>query len=87
VTVFRPTELRQFLDSLGVKARKSLSQNFLIDGNILRKIVTAADVCEEDQILEIGAGPGALTEFLLQTGATVAAIEKRSCLCSCAAKA
>lgn len=76
MSVFRPSELRQFLDSLGVKARKSLSQNFLIDGNILRKIVETATVSKDDLIVEIGPGPGALTEFLLQTGARVVAIEK-----------
>lgn len=76
MSVFRPSELRQFLDSLGVRARKSLSQNFLIDGNILRKIVSAAEVTKDDLIIEIGPGPGALTEFLLQTGAQVIAIEK-----------
>lgn len=76
MSVFRPSELRQFLDSLGVRARKSLSQNFLIDGNILRKIVAAAGVTADDLVIEIGPGPGALTEFLLQTGARVIAIEK-----------
>lgn len=76
MSVFRPSELRQFLDSLGVRARKSLSQNFLIDGNILRKIVAAAAVDSEDLVIEIGPGPGALTEFLLQAGARVIAIEK-----------
>lgn len=76
MSVFRPSELRQFLDSLGVKARKSLSQNFLIDGNILRKIISTAHINADDLILEIGPGPGALTEFLLQTGADVVAIEK-----------
>ncbi len=76
MSVFRPSELRQFLDSLGVRARKSLSQNFLIDGNILRKIVSAAGVTSDDLVIEIGPGPGALTEFLLQTGARVVAIEK-----------
>ncbi len=76
MTVFRPSELRQFLDNLGVRAKKSLSQNFLIDGNILRKIVSAANVTADDLIIEIGPGPGALTEFLLGTGARVIAIEK-----------
>src|SRR5580658_9547982 len=76
MSVFRPSELRQFLDSLGVQARKSLSQNFLIDGNVLRKIVATAAVSADDLVIEIGPGPGALTEFLLQTGAQVVAIEK-----------
>ncbi len=74
--IFRPSELRKLLDTLGVRARKSLSQNFLIDGNILRKIITAADVSANDLVIEIGPGPGALTEFLLAKGSQVIAIEK-----------
>jgi 16S rRNA (adenine1518-N6/adenine1519-N6)-dimethyltransferase len=74
--LFRPSELHPFLQSLGAKAKKSLSQNFLIDGNILRKIVEVGSVSATDTIIEIGPGPGALTQALLQTGATVYAIEK-----------
>lgn len=74
--MFRPSELHQFLESLGVKAKKSLSQNFLIDGNIIRKILKAAELQPGDLVVEIGAGPGALTQELLQAGARVIAIEK-----------
>lgn len=70
--VFRPSELHH----LGIRAKKSLSQNFLIDGNILEKICHAADVQEGDTVLEIGPGPGALTERLLEKKAKVIAIEK-----------
>ncbi len=76
MSVSKPTELRKFLDSLGTRAKKSLSQNFLIDGNILRKIVHEADIHPGDRVLEIGSGPGALTECLLATGAHVIAVEK-----------
>ncbi|MGH2612339.1 MAG: ribosomal RNA small subunit methyltransferase A, partial [Rhabdochlamydiaceae bacterium] len=55
---------------------KFLSQNFLIDGNIVRKIVKFAEVKKGDSILEIGPGPGALTEELLAQGASVIAVEK-----------
>ncbi len=72
----RPTELRAFLEGLGVHPKKRLSQNFLIDGNIVRKIVHFAEVKKGDLILEIGPGPGALTRALLETGAHVIAIEK-----------
>jgi 16S rRNA (adenine1518-N6/adenine1519-N6)-dimethyltransferase len=75
-SVSRPSELRSFLESLGVKAKKSLSQNFLIDRNILRKIVQVADIQEGEKVLEIGSGPGALTEFLVNCGAQVTAVEK-----------
>lgn len=70
--VYRPSELH----SLGIYARKSLSQNFLIDQNILKKIVQAADIQPGNKVLEIGPGPGALTEQLLASGAHVIAIEK-----------
>lgn len=71
-----PRELHQFLNTLGAQANKRLSQNFLIDGNILRKVVQVADVQKGETILEIGAGPGALTECLIEAGAQVIAIEK-----------
>jgi len=64
------------LESLGIHPRKALSQNFLIDGNIIRKIVAAADVVPGETVIEIGPGPGSLTEALLAAGAEVFAIEK-----------
>lgn len=76
MAIYKPTELHQFLDQLGISPKKGLSQNFLIDGNIIRKIVSVSDVKKEDTILEIGPGPGSLTEALLETGASVIAVEK-----------
>lgn len=73
-----PSELRIFLNSLGVRPKKGLSQNFIIDSNIVRKIVQEANVCSEDTVLEIGSGPGALTEALQATGAKVIAVEHDS---------
>lgn len=71
-----PSELKAFLLELGKKPNKRLSQNFLIDSNITRKITELANVNENDHILEIGPGPGALTKVLLDTGAHVSAVEK-----------
>lgn len=76
MALYKPTELRQFLTEQGIVPRKSMSQNFLIDGNIVRKIVKAAEIAENDLVLEIGPGPGGLTEQLLAAGARVVAIEK-----------
>jgi 16S rRNA (adenine1518-N6/adenine1519-N6)-dimethyltransferase len=76
MSMYQPGALREFLNTLGISPKKGLSQNFLIDGNILRKIVSAADVQAGDEVLEIGPGPGALTEALLASGAKVRAIEK-----------
>jgi 16S rRNA (adenine1518-N6/adenine1519-N6)-dimethyltransferase len=70
------SELFAFLHQIDAAPRKSLSQNFLIDDNILRKIVKSAAITKEDRVLEIGPGPGALTQHLLQSEATVIAIEK-----------
>lgn len=78
--IYKPTELHQFLESLGISPRKGLSQNFLIDGNILRKIVAAANVTANDLVIEVGPGPGSLTEELLKSGAKILAVEKDAVL-------
>ena len=56
-------------------AKKRFGQNFLIDPNILRKIVNTIDPQKDEGIIEIGPGQGALTELLLESGAIVHAIE------------
>lgn len=74
--MYRPSELHSFLDQQGLSPKKRLSQNFLIDGNVIRKIIAVADVQPNDLILEIGPGPGSLTQALLTKGAEIIAIEK-----------
>lgn len=74
--MYKPSALLEFLTHLDTRPKKNLSQNFLIDGNILHKIIEVANVEPCDFIVEIGAGPGALTQALLQRGAYVVAIEK-----------
>ena len=49
------------------RARKSLGQNFLVDGNLQRKIVAALGAAPEDEVLEVGPGQGALTRHLAGT--------------------
>ncbi len=49
-----------------IKPKKSLGQNFLIDKNIIKKIVEVGNVKNESTILEIGAGTGSLTEYILE---------------------
>jgi 16S rRNA (adenine1518-N6/adenine1519-N6)-dimethyltransferase len=56
-------------------AKKSLGQNFLQSESALQKIIEAGDVSSNDFVLEIGPGKGALTKYLLATGAKVFAIE------------
>ncbi|HQQ86342.1 MAG TPA: rRNA adenine dimethyltransferase family protein, partial [Candidatus Marinimicrobia bacterium] len=55
--------------------KKRLGQNFLIDPNILRKIVRVIEPQRDDIIVEIGPGKGALTRFLLESNAEIHAIE------------
>jgi 16S rRNA (adenine1518-N6/adenine1519-N6)-dimethyltransferase len=76
MALYRPTELKALLARLATGPKKGLSQNFLIDGNILRKITTAAAIKPNEVVLEIGPGPGALTECLLDCGAHVIAVER-----------
>lgn len=70
------TEMREILQARDLQLTKSLGQNFLHDGNQLRRIVEAAALSPADKVLEIGPGLGPLTELLLASGATVLAIEK-----------
>jgi 16S rRNA (adenine1518-N6/adenine1519-N6)-dimethyltransferase len=74
--LYRPSELREFLASLGIFPKKKLSQNFLIDGNVLKKIAALSELKPGDWVVEIGPGPGVLTELLLEQGCHVVAIEK-----------
>jgi len=57
-------------------AKKSLGQNFLIDGNIIGKIVRWVKTCDPKELLEIGPGRGALTEKLVELGIPLTLIEK-----------
>jgi 16S rRNA (adenine1518-N6/adenine1519-N6)-dimethyltransferase len=69
------SELIPLLNRLNARPKKHLSQNFLIDPNIIAKILSLADVQPGDPILEIGPGPGSLTTALLDRGASVYAVE------------
>jgi 16S rRNA (adenine1518-N6/adenine1519-N6)-dimethyltransferase len=63
------------LNKYGIRPKKKLGQNFLIDVNVLRKIITAANVGPEDGVIEIGPGIGALTEGLMAAAKKVVAYE------------
>lgn len=69
------SEMSQILAERGLRLTKSLGQNFLHDGNQLRRIVEAAELQPTDQVLEIGPGLGPLTEWLLDRAGHVTAIE------------
>jgi 16S rRNA (adenine1518-N6/adenine1519-N6)-dimethyltransferase len=70
-----PTETRALLESLGHRPRKPLGQNFLIDGNIVRKSLQLAGLKEDQHVVEIGPGLGTLTEAMLEAGCHVHAVE------------
>ena len=70
------SELRRVLDERGIQLTKSLGQNFLHDGNQLRRIAQAAELTAADRVLEIGPGLGPLTELLVAGASEVFAIEK-----------
>ena len=70
------SEMRLVLTERGLQLTKSLGQNFLHDGNQLRRIVAAAELRPTDRVLEIGPGLGPLTELLLAGAGEVFGIEK-----------
>ena len=66
---------RAILERHGFTFKKSFGQNFLTDTNILQKIVDTAELDKEVNVIEIGPGIGALTEFLAENAAEVMAFE------------
>ncbi|WP_353486056.1 16S rRNA (adenine(1518)-N(6)/adenine(1519)-N(6))-dimethyltransferase RsmA [Apilactobacillus xinyiensis] len=70
-----PARTQAILNRYHLSAKKSLGQNFLTDLNILQKIVDAANVSDEDNIIEIGPGIGGLTEQLAKRAKKVLAFE------------
>ena len=67
--------LKQIIEEHRFKFSKSLGQNFLIDGNIVKKIVRDAGITKDDSILEVGPGIGTLTEELSLNAKKVVAVE------------
>ena len=70
------SDVRALLSELSIRPSKPLGQNFLIDRNILEILIHAADLQEDDRVLEIGPGLGVVTEALLAGCSGVVAIEK-----------
>lgn len=74
MTISRATA-KGLLDAAGLRAKRALGQNFVVDPNTVRRIARLAGVGESDHVVEIGAGLGSLTLALAETGALVTAIE------------
>lgn len=72
--------VRAILADLQTSPNRTLGQNFLVNANVLDRIVATANITNEDHVLEIGPGLGALTQRLIAKASTVAAIEKDPCL-------
>lgn len=70
-----PIRTRAILEKYGFSFKKSLGQNFLIDTNILNRIVDHANITEDSGVIEIGPGIGALTEQLAKRSKKVVAFE------------
>ncbi|PZX02844.1 16S rRNA (adenine1518-N6/adenine1519-N6)-dimethyltransferase [Psychrobacillus insolitus] len=70
-----PIRTQEILKKYGFSFKKSLGQNFLIDPNILRNIVSHADLTKNSAAIEIGPGIGALTENLAREAGKVVAFE------------
>ena len=70
-----PSETTRLLDSINHRPKKKLGQNFLIDGNIVRKSLTMADLPCGIPVVEIGPGLGTLTKQLLDRNHSVFAVE------------
>lgn len=74
--LYSPRVVRELLDRHGLRPTRSLGQNFLVDGNILRFIVEVGGARSGENVYEIGPGLGVLTRALAQTGARVTTVEK-----------
>lgn len=69
------TELSALLSAHGLSPSRALGQNFVVDPNTVRRVARLARVGPGDLVLEIGAGLGSLTLALVETGASVEALE------------
>lgn len=71
-----PSVVKNILEKYHLKPSLRLGQNFLIDENILKKIIAAADIKKDDVVLEVGPGLGTLTQALATQAKKVLAVEK-----------
>ena len=68
-------ETRFIMKKYGIKANKSLGQNFLINSEVVESIVNSSEISEHDMVIEIGPGLGTLTKYLLEKAGKVLCIE------------
>ena len=70
-----PTATAQVIKKYGFSFQKKFGQNFLIDANILEKIIASAEITKEDCVIEIGPGIGTMTQYLAENAREVVAVE------------
>jgi len=70
-----PLDIPALLGKYGLRPDKRLGQNFLVDDAALIRVVRAAKISEEDAVLEVGAGLGSLTRYLVERSSRVVAVE------------
>ncbi len=63
------------LKAAGIRPKRRFGQHFLIDGNLMRRLVDVADIRPADLVLEVGAGTGGLTDLLVERAGAVVAVE------------
>ena len=73
--LYSPAVIRAVMERHHLRFTKALGQNFLIDGNLVHKIIETAEVQPGDVVLEVGPGIGTLTQALLEAGAIVVSVE------------
>ena len=70
-----PAAASEIIRKYGFRFQKKFGQNFLIDANILEKIVDAAEITKDDYVIEIGPGIGTMTQYLAERAKEVTAVE------------
>ena len=70
-----PKQTIEVIQKHNFNFKKSFGQNFLIDSHVIDKIIRAAEITPEDNVLEIGPGIGTLTQYLAESAGKVAAVE------------
>jgi len=75
IEIWKRSELERLMRAYGFHYSKARGQNFLVDRNVLEKVVQAAELSPDDHVVEIGPGAGALTVLLAQKAGHVTAVE------------